>query len=83
MNQVLTFKTKAEFIQAAFDQVAKIVSDHAQPCLESLTPVLSTERCLVHLAVVAYDWSYDPSVIDALAETYRKTNSELIEAFGE
>ena len=83
MNQVLTFKTKAEFIQAAFDQVAKIVSDHAAPCLESLTPALSTERCLVHLAVVAYDWSYDPSFIDALAETYKKTNSELIEAFGE
>lgn len=83
MNQVLTFKSKAEFIQAAFEQVAKIVSDHAQPCLESLTPALSTERCLVHLAVVAYDWSYDSSVIDALAETYKKTNSELIEAFGE
>lgn len=82
MNQ-LTFQTKADFVQAAFDQVAKIVSDHAQPCIESLTPAMSAEKCLFHLAAVCQDWSYDPSKIDAYAELYKKTNSELIEAFGE
>jgi hypothetical protein len=29
MEVQLAFKTKSEFIQAAFDQVAKIVSDHS------------------------------------------------------
>jgi hypothetical protein len=83
MEVQLAFKTKSEFIQAAFDQVAKIVSDHAQPCLESLTPAISAEKCLFHLALVAYDWSYDSSKIDAYAELYKQSNSELIEAFGE
>ncbi|MCG2901788.1 hypothetical protein ABLT93_07675 [Acinetobacter soli] len=79
----LTFRTKAEFIQAAFDQVAKIVSDHAEPCLEALTPAIAAEKCLMHLALVAHDWSYDASVIDAYADIYKNANSELIEAFGE
>lgn len=83
MEVQLAFKTKSEFIQAAFDQVAKIVSDHAQPCLESLTPAISAEKCLFYLALVAHDWSYDSSKIDAYAELYKQSNSELLEAFGE
>ncbi|WP_151800804.1 hypothetical protein [Acinetobacter junii] len=83
MEVQLLFRTKSEFIQAAFDQVAKIVSDHAQPCLDSLTPAISAEKCLFHLALVAHDWSYDSSKIDAYAELYKQSNSELIEAFGE
>ncbi|MEB8381098.1 hypothetical protein NYW84_08625 [Acinetobacter junii] len=82
-NDQLKFRNRAEFVQAAFDQVAKIVSDHAQPCLESLTPAISAEKCLFHLALVAHDWSYDSSKIDAYAELYKQSNSELIEAFGE
>jgi hypothetical protein len=82
-NDHLNFRNRAEFVQAAFDQVAKIVSDHAQPCLESLTPAISAEKCLFHLALVAHDWSYDSSKIDAYAELYKQSNSELIEAFGE
>lgn len=82
-NDQLNFRNRAEFVQAAFDQVAKIVSDHAQPCLESLTPAISAEKCLFHLALVAHDWSYDSSKIDAYAELYKQSNSELIEAFGE
>ncbi len=78
----LIFRTKAEFVQASFDQVAKIVSDHAQPCLEALTPAISAEKCLFHLAAVASDWSYDSSKIEAYAELYKNSNSELIEAFG-
>ncbi|MCH7378596.1 MULTISPECIES: hypothetical protein [Acinetobacter] len=78
----LIFRTKAEFVQASFDQVAKIVSDHAQPCLEALTPAISAEKCLFHLAAVAADWSYDSSKIEAYAELYKNSNSELIEAFG-
>lgn len=79
----LTFNTKAEFIQAAFEQVAKIVSDHAQPCLESLTPAISAEKCLFHLSAVAHDWSYDSSTIDAYALITKEVNQELIDAFGE
>lgn len=82
-QEKLTFRNKAEFVQASFDQVAKIVSDHAQPCLESLTPAISAEKCLFHLAAVAHDWSYDSSKIDAYAELYKQSNSELIEAFGD
>lgn len=81
--QNLTFKTKQEFVQVAFDTVAKIISDHAQPCLEALVPAVSAEKCLSHLAVVAHDWSYDASVIDTYANLYKESNSELIEAFGE
>ncbi|WP_119686218.1 hypothetical protein [Acinetobacter ursingii] len=79
----LVFKTKTDFIQAAFEQVAKIVSDHAEPCLEALTPAISAEKCLMHLAVVAHYWSYDASTIDAYAEIYKNANQELIEAFGD
>ena len=82
-NDQLVFKTKSEFVQAAFDQVAKVVSDHAQPCLDALTPAISAEKCLFHLAAVAHDWSYDSSKIDAYAELYKQCNSELIEAFGD
>jgi len=82
-NDQLIFRTKAEFVQASFEQVAKIVSDHSQPCLEALTPAISAEKCLYHLAAVAADWSYDPSKIEAYADLYKRSNSELIEAFGD
>jgi hypothetical protein len=36
-----------------------------------------------HLAAVAADWSYDPSKIEAYADLYKRSNSELIEAFGD
>lgn len=81
-KEQLTFQSKSDFIQAAFDQVAKIVSDHAQPCLEVLTPAISAEKCLFHLAAVASDWSYDSSKIEAYADLYKNSNAELIEAFG-
>ncbi|NAR63973.1 hypothetical protein GPS57_09270 [Acinetobacter haemolyticus] len=83
MEKELVFQSKSDFIQAAFDQVAKVVSDHAQPCLQALTPAISAEKCLYHLATVAHDWSYDSSKIDVYAELYKQSNSELIEAFGD
>ena len=79
----LSFNTKQEFLQCAFESVAKVVSDHGQHCLEALTPAISAEKCLFHLAAVAHDWSYDPTVIDTYANLYKESNSELIEAFGE
>lgn len=82
MNQ-LNFSSKQEFVQVAFDTVAKIVSDHGQHCLESLTPAISTQKCLSHLAVVAHDWSYEATLIDTYANLYKESNLELIEAFGE
>ena len=81
-KEQLTFQSKSDFIQAAFDQVAKIVSDHAQPCLDALTPAISAEKCLFHLSAVASDWSYDSSKIEAYADLYKNSNAELIEAFG-
>ncbi len=83
MEKELVFQSKSDFIQAAFDQVAKVVSYHAQSCLEALTPAISAEKCLYHLATVAHDWSYDSSKIDAYADLYKQSNSELIEAFGD
>ena len=82
MTQCLTFQTKADFVQAAFDQVAKIISDHSMPCLDSLTPAISAERCLTHLATVVHDWSYDATKVDAYASVCRKANEDIIEAFG-
>ena len=83
MNQPLVFQTKADFVQAAFDQVAKIVSDHSKLCLESMTPAVSTEKCLYHLATVACDWSYDYTKIEAYADLCKRMNLELFEAFGD
>lgn len=71
------FKTKSDFIQAAFNQVALIVSEHGYPSLECMSPALSTEQCLRHLAVVASDWSYDFSEIDKLLDVYKKSNAEI------
>lgn len=77
------FEDRQQFIQQAFNEVAKIVSEHGFPCIESSTPAISTEQCLIHLAVVAHDWSYDFTLIDAYAETYKNSNAEIIEYFGE
>lgn len=82
-EQVLSFRTKQEFVQVAFDTVAKIVSDNGQNCLESLTCAISAEKCLFHLASVAHDWSYDATLIDAYANLYKSSNQELIDAFGD
>lgn len=79
----LSFSTKQEFIQTAFETVAKIVSDQGQHSLEALTPAISTQQCLSHLAFVCHEWSYDPTVIDTYANLYKESNQELIEAFGE
>lgn len=82
MNNI-SFGPNLDFIQAAFNQVAKIVSEHGRPCLEVFCPAESTERCLEHLAVVASDWSYDPSLIDAHLDTYKKANAEIKEYLDE
>ena len=79
----ISFQNHLDFIQAAFNQVAKIVAEHSNPCLEVCCPAESTERCLEHLAVVASDWSYDYSLIDAHLETYKKANAEIREYLGE
>ena len=79
----ISFQNHLDFIQAAFNQVAKIVAEHGNPCLEVCCPAESTEKCLQHLAVVASDWSYDYSLIDAHIETYKKANAEIREYLGE
>lgn len=83
MANNLSFASKQEFIQCAFETVAKIVSDQGQIALDAMTPAISTQRCLSHLAFVCHEWSYDPTVIDTYANLYKESNSELIEAFGE
>lgn len=82
MNNIIFVSTQ-EFTQAAFNQVAKIVAEHGNPCLEVCCHAESTEKCLEHLAVVASDWSYDYSLIDAHLETYKKANAEIREYLGE
>ncbi|MEG1266910.1 MAG: hypothetical protein RSE19_10580 [Myroides sp.] len=80
---MLSFASKQEFVQCAFETVAKIVSDQGQIALEAMTPAINTQKCLSHLAFVAHEWSYDATVIDTYATLYKESNSELIEAFGE
>jgi len=82
MNNITFISTQA-FPQVAFNQVAKTVAEHGNPCLEVCCPAESTEKCLEHLAVVASDWSYDYSLIDAHLETYKKANAEIREYLGE
>ena len=79
----LTFNTRQEFIQSAFNEVARIISDHGQPCLEAFVPAFSTEQCLEHLAFVASEMAYDYSLIDVHADLYKKTNAELKEEMGD
>ena len=79
----LTFNTRQEFIQSAFNEVARIISDHGQPCLEAFVPAFSTEQCLEHLAFVASEMAYDYSLIDVYADLYKKTNAELKEEMGD
>lgn len=82
MNK-LTFSTKQEFLQSAFNEVARIVSEHGQPCLEAFVPAFSTEQCLEHLALVASEWAYDYSIIDAYGHVYKISNAELKEEMGD
>ena len=76
---MINYKDRQEFIQAAFNEVARIVSEHGNACLEACVPAIPTERCLEQLALVASDWSYDYSVIDAYLDTYKKSNAEISE----
>jgi hypothetical protein len=78
MNKIV-FLDRQSFIQAAFNEVARIVSEHGNASVESCVPAIPTERCLEQLAVVASDWSYDYSVIDAYLDTYKKFNAEISE----
>lgn len=75
----IVFLDRQSFIQAAFNEVARIVSEHGNAAVESCVPAIPTERCLEQLAVVASDWSYDYSVIDAYLDTYKKFNAEISE----
>ena len=79
----LSFASKQQFIQCAFNEVARIVSEHGQPCLEAFVPAFSTEQCLEHLALVASEWAYDYSVIDTYGELYKISNAELKEEMGD
>ena len=49
----IVFLDRQSFIQAAFNEVARIVSEHGNACLEACVPAIPTERCLEQLAVVA------------------------------
>ena len=80
---ILAFNSKQEFVQCAFETVAKIVSDQGQIALEAMTPAINTQKCLSHLAFVAHEWSYDATLIDTYATLYKESNLELIESFGE
>lgn len=46
-------------------------------------PAFSTEQCLEHLALVASEWAYDFSTIDAYGQTYKIANAELKEEMGD
>jgi len=83
MIHLITFNSNSEFTQAAFDHVAKIVSEHGFASLEACVPAVPTHQCLSHLAMVASEWSYDFSTIEAYADTYKKSNDEITDYFGD
>ncbi|KAA8732039.1 hypothetical protein F4V57_10450 [Acinetobacter qingfengensis] len=79
----IKFKTKIDFTQAAFNEVARIVSQQGQQILDCLSPALNTQQCLEHLAYVAAEYSYDYSIIDAHVDVYKKTNAEFLDCMDE
>ncbi|MBF7691706.1 hypothetical protein [Acinetobacter pollinis] len=79
----IVFKDRAEFLQSAFEHVSKIVGDHGAELLECSVPALDTQFCLSHLSVVALAWSYDPTLIDALEQTFKEANQEINDYFGD
>lgn len=82
MKNDFHFSDRQAFIQASFNEVARIVAEHGQPCLEAFVPAFSTEQCLEHLALVAHKWAYGFTLIDAYAQSYKISNSELREENG-
>lgn len=83
MKNEFQFKERQSFIQASFNKVARIVAEHGQSFLEAFVPAFSTEQCLEHLALVAHKWAYDFTLIDAYAQSYKISNSELREEMGD
>ena len=81
--KIVTFNSPQDFTQAAFNRVAELVSQHGQACLDAFVPDFSTEQCLEHIALVASEMAYDYSFIDAHADVYKKTNTELKESMGD
>ena len=83
MTTTIVFSDSQSFTQAAFERVAKIVSEHGFPCLEACVPAVPTHQCLSHLALVASEWGYDYSTIEAHADNYKKSNDEIVDYFGD
>jgi hypothetical protein len=48
----ISFETRQDFVQAAFNQVAEIIYEHGLPILECGSPAEGTEDCLDHLLTV-------------------------------
>ncbi len=73
----IIFKSKSDFIQAAFEQVSDIVAQHGAQVLECFCPAYSTQSCLEHLSIVANAYSYDFSKIDIHIQNFEQSNFEL------
>lgn len=73
------FTDRQSYLQNALNDVARIISDHGQQVLECSVPAVETEKCLSHLALVATLWTYDSSLIEALADNYKIYNQEMLE----
>ena len=77
--QTYTFQTHHAFVQAAFDQVAKIVGSNGDEIITGGNCSPSTETCLFHIEQVCIRWGYDASRITALYELSRDENANLKE----
>ncbi|KAA8730963.1 hypothetical protein F4V57_13990 [Acinetobacter qingfengensis] len=73
----IKFKTRQDFIQAAFNQVADIVAQHGSQILQCFCPAHKTQICLEQLSVVANEYSYDFSKIDIHVQNFDQSNTEL------
>ena len=78
-EQTYTYPNYQAFVQAAFEQVAKIIGNNGEEIITGGNCSPSTENCLFHIEQVCIRWGYDASRITALYELFRDENAQLKE----
>lgn len=79
----ISFETRQDFVQAAFNQVAEIIYEHGLPILECGSPAEGTEDCLDHLLIVLNDWSYNSEKVVIYLDFFTESNRVIREELDE
>jgi hypothetical protein len=79
----ISFETRQDFVQAAFNQVAEIIYEHGLPILECGSPAEGTEDCLDHLLTVLNDWSYNSEKVVIYLDFFTESNRVIREELDE